>query len=192
MRRRPFVAVQVVALLVVGEAAWAAPPTKPDLSDIVLTRSDAGAIALTSLVRERQLTAIVFFSETCPCFSAHRARLATLAREMEPRGVRFLIVDSERRQLRAPHPPFVPQTDLPILRDEDGRLARRLNAQFATETFVFDATGALRYRGGLDDDRRDLSAKPRAYLRDALLALLAGSAPAYRDAKALGCALRLM
>ena len=111
---------------------------------------------------------------------------------MEPRDVRFLIVDSERHSRGEAVSLFVAQTRLPILRDDDGRLARRLDAQFATETFVFDATGAVRYRGGIDGDRRYLSEKPRTHLRDALLSLLSGAAPRHAAAKALGCALRLM
>lgn len=164
----------------------------PDLSDILLGRDQQGTVALQSLVRERRFTAIVFFSATCPCFDAHRARLAGLARELASRDVRFLIVDSERHSPRTPGPRFVTQTDLPIFRDADGRLARRLHAQFATETFVFDGTGTLRYRGGVDDDRKVLRASSRATLRDELLALLAGTAPAFTEAKALGCALRLL
>ena len=110
---------------------------------------------------------------------------------MQSRDVRFVIVDSERHPAGEPTPAFVANTDLPIFADDGGRLARRLNAQFATETFVFDAAGTLRYRGGIDDDRRSLRPRPTAHLRDELQRLLAGTAPPYATTKALGCALRL-
>jgi hypothetical protein len=102
-----------------------------------------------------------------------------------------VFVDSER------HPPgeapldFLAEASQPIFRDPDGRLARRLDAPSATETFVFDAAGTLRYRGGLDDDRTYLRPAPRNFLRDELLSLLDGTAPLFVAAKTLGCALRL-
>ncbi len=188
---RPVVAAQIVAALLVSALASAAPPAAPDLSDIVLEQG-AGIIKLRALVREHRFTAIVFFSATCPCFDAHRARLATLVHEMERKDVRFVIVDSERRPGGEAAVRSVPATDLPVLDDPGGKLARRLDAAYATETFVFDASGSLRYRGGIDDDRKTLSKTPRAHLRDALLGLLAGTAPAYATSKTLGCVLRLL
>ena len=67
-----------------------------------------------------------------------------------------------------------------------------MRAQYATESFVFDASGRLRYRGGIDDKRKYLGPNPKAHLRDALERLLDDGAPALASAKALGCALRLM
>jgi hypothetical protein len=190
MTRRFAAAVAVIAALALNTIASASPA--PDLSDIILTQKKTGALDLQSLIRRHKLTAVVFFSATCPCFAAHRARLAALVHEMEPRGVAFVIVDSERRRQGASSSAAVPETDLPILRDDQGKLARRLGAEYATETFVFDATGALRYRGGIDDDRKRLSQTPRALLRDSLLGLLAGNAPEFATGKTLGCVLRLL
>lgn len=168
----------------------AASPPSPSLSDIVLRAHDGRTLALASLVPERRLTVVVFFSATCPCFAAHRSRLAALARELEARGVQFVIVDSERHAPGEPPPAEVAETGLPIWRDDGARFARRLEARYATETFVFDAAGALRYRGGIDSDRRTLTPAPRAYLREALASLLEAKAPPLASAKALGCALR--
>jgi hypothetical protein len=190
--RGHLVGMQIVAALTVNAIVSAAPLNKPDLSDIVLAQGQRGTLKLQALVREHRFTAVVFFSATCPCFAAHRGRLAALVHELESRDVRFVIVDSERRPAGAPFPTSVPETDQLIFRDDGGTLARRLGAQYATETFVFDTTGLLRYRGGIDDDRKRLSANPRAHLGDELLSLLAGTAPSYAGAKSLGCALRSM
>jgi hypothetical protein len=179
-----------VVLGIFGNAASGTPVVVPETVGIVLSSGDHGTVSVASAVREHRLTVVVFFSATCPCFAVHRARLAALAHEMATRDVLFLVVDSERHAPGASIPELVPETDLRILRDDGGRLARLLDAQFATETFVFDAKGALRYRGGIDDERRYLTASPKAHLRDALERLLAGTAPAYMTSKALGCVLR--
>ncbi len=81
---------------------------------------------------------------------------------------------------------------LPIFRDEGGTLARRLGASYATESYIVDATGHVRYRGGIDSDRKYLRPDTQPYLRQALLKLLAGQGPAFATTKALGCALRLL
>jgi hypothetical protein len=188
---RLVVGIQVIALVAASASASASRATAPDLSDIVLRGGRGEPLELRSLVGRHRFTAVVFFSSSCPCVAAHRGRLAQLIDEMQSRDVRFVIVDSERHPTGAPTPAFVANTDLPIFADDGGRLARRLSAQFATETFVFDAAGTLRYRGGIDDDRRSLRPRPTAHLRDELQRLLAGTAPPYATTKALGCALRL-
>jgi len=163
----------------------------PDLGGVTL--GEAGrAMGLEQQVRSHKLTVVTFFAASCPCFAAHAARLRALAEELGPRGVQLLVVDSERHRSGEVVPSVVSGTSLPIWRDDGGRLARLLGAKFATETFVFDASGALRYRGGIDSDRKYLSDHPRQALREALLGLLAGNAPELVTAKALGCALRLL
>ena len=188
---RLVVGIQVTALVAATALASASRATAPDLSDVVLRGGRGEPLALRPLVQQHRFTALVFFSSGCPCVAAHRDRLAQLIHEMQPRDVRFVIVDSERHAAGESTPALVANTDLPLFADDDGRLARRLGAQFATETFVFDAAGTLRYRGGIDDDRRSLRPRPTAHLRDELQSLLAGTAPPYATTKALGCALRL-
>ena len=177
-------------LALVIEAGGDAQAGSPSLVDIVLRAGDGSAVALASVVRAHRLTAVVFFSATCPCFAAHRPRLAELARDLEPRGVHFVVVDSERHAA-GERPVATGESGLPILRDDGALLARRLDARYATEAFVFDTTAALRYRGGFDSDRKYLSAGARMDLRDALVGLLRGTAPPFTSAKALGCVLRL-
>jgi hypothetical protein len=188
---RLVVGIQVAALVAASAIASASRATAPDLSDIVLRGGRGEPLALGSLVQQHRFTAVVFFAAGCPCVAAHRGRLAELTHDMQSHDVRFVLVDSERHPAGEATPAFVANTDLPIFADAGGRLARRLNAQFATETFVFDAAGALRYRGGIDDDRRSLRPRPTAHLRDELQRLIAGTAPPYATTKALGCALRL-
>jgi hypothetical protein len=179
------------ALILAVALVASASPGSPSLSDIVLRAADGRAAALASVIREQRLTVVVFFSASCPCFAAHRARLAALARDFDAQRVRVVVVDSERRASGEVSPAALAEAGLPIWRDDGARLARRLEARYATETFVFDATGALRYRGGIDGDRRYLTPAPKAFLREALTALLQANGPSFTEAKALGCALRL-
>jgi hypothetical protein len=77
-----------------------------------------------------------------------------------------------------------------VLVDPGGVLARALGAEYATESFVLDAAGAVRYHGGLDSDRKQLHDDARPFLQDALDDLLAGKPLRTAESKALGCALQ--
>lgn len=173
-----------------GRAGPAVAPASP-LAGMVLVDGRGTPVPLEPRARTHRFLVIVFYSATCPCFEAHVERLATLARELAGEEVALLAVDSERHAGGAPALPLALAEGLPLMRDPDARLALRLGARFATESFVFDAAGALRFRGGIDDDRKLLHPGARAHLREALRALLSGAAPANDSAKALGCTLRL-
>jgi hypothetical protein len=163
----------------------------PQGGDAVLRDESGAAVSLAELTRAHKLTVVVFYAVACPCFAAHVERLRQLASELGPRGVGFVIVDSERHAKSDPPVPREVAPGLPIFRDEGGSLARRLGASYATESFIEDATGHVRYRGGIDTDRKYLRPDAEPYLRQALLKLLAGQGPPFATTKALGCALRL-
>jgi hypothetical protein len=181
----------LLGLLAIAAAARgeSAPPSP---ADAVLRDAHDLRVPVAQLVRGNRFTVIVFYGATCPCFTAHRARLQKLAAELAPRGVGFAIVDSERHAAGEPPIPERVATNLPLLRDDGGDLARRLRARYATESFVLDAAGRVRYRGGIDSDRKVLNADAQPYLRQALASLLAGNPPPLATSKALGCALRLL
>ena len=147
---------------------------------------------MASLARGHRLTVVIFYAAGCPCFAAHVERLRQLEAELGYQGVGFVVVDSERRAPgeRPPPPEIAP--GLPILRDENAELARRLGAAYATESYILDSSGRVRYQGGVDSDRKYLRPDAQPYLRQALLKLLSGDAPAFATSKALGCALRLL
>ena len=80
---------------------------------------------------------------------------------------------------------------IPAVIDGNRKLASRARATVTPETVVFDRTGAIRYRGRIDNFYAALG-KPRQQvtahdLRDALDAVLAGKPVPNPETKALGC-----
>ena len=171
-------------------ASAESPP--PDVRDGVLRDTQGATVLLADVIRANKFTVVVFYGATCPCFAAHVDRMRQLESELAPQGVGFLVVDSERHAGTDPAVPLRVAPGLPILRDEGAVLARRLGANYATESYILDAAGHIRYRGGIDTDRKYLRPDAQPYLRQALLKLLAGEGPAFTTTKALGCALRLL
>ena len=144
------------------------------------------------LARGAPFTVVTFFSAHCPCQRVHDARWKELVAETSPRGVRFVFIDSESEASPAfdANQAEIRGYSWPIVSDPEGRWADLLGAEFATDTFVVDASGRVRFHGGIDSDRSHLTDDAKPYLRDALRALLAGEEPANPEPKVLGCALR--
>lgn len=139
-----------------------------------------------------RLTVLVFFSRHCHCLDAHEPLLRAIAGAYGPRGVTFSMVDSEigasveRDEAEA----SVRGYTFPILIDPGARLAGRLGAEYATYSVVVDATGRVRYRGGIDTDKTHPTSDATPYLENAIDDLLAGRAPRVPEGKTLGCALQ--
>ena len=183
------------SLVALGLACAAAPPPPrlPSSKPLVFPGSDGVNHDLSVEVTRSKLTVFVFYSRVCPCLRVHEARLHELADAYRTRGVTIFLVDSE-----VGAEPTIDALEarkrayrLPLLTDRGARLATALNAQFATQAVVVDASGTIRYSGGLDSDKNHLHAEARPYLRRALDDLLAGRAPAARQPEPLGCALEL-
>jgi len=149
------------------------------------------AVDPSALPSRAPWTVLVFFSPTCHCLAEHEGRLRALYDAYHPRGVQFLMVDSEVRgspdrdeaEARRRGYPF------PIVRDPGATLANELGAAYATYSVVLDAEGRIRYVGGIDSDKNHLHEDATPYLQDALDDLLAGRSPRRAEAKTLGCAL---
>ena len=186
-------AVFVFALLAAGCATKPAPRSLPESAGIVLARSNGAPYDIATEVARNRFTVFVFYSEDCPCMSAHEPRLERVRAEYAPRGIDLVLVnsesgaDAERDAREAKRRAY----SLPLLTDPGSRLAKALNAEFATHTVVVDQRGRIRYSGGIDSDKNHLRPSATPYLRHALDDLLAGSEPRTPDREPLGCALRL-
>jgi hypothetical protein len=135
---------------------------------------------------------LVFFSPDCHCLSVHEPRLRALFEADGPRGVQFVMVDSEvsgspgRDAEEARRRGYA----FPILVDRGGRLADALGAEYASYAVVVDSSARVHYRGGIDSDRTHLHHDRVPYLEHALDDLLDHREPRMAEGKALGCALQ--
>jgi peroxiredoxin len=150
------------------------------------------AVDLAALPARAPWTVLVVFSPTCHCLEEHDGRLRALYDAYHPRGVQFLMVDSEVRgspdadeaEARRRRYPF------PIVSDRGARLADQLGAEYATYSVVLDGEGRVRYHGGIDSDRTHLHDDATPYVQHALDDLLAGRPPRIAEGKTLGCSLQ--
>jgi len=132
----------------------------------------------------------------CPYVIAWNPRLREAAEDYAGRGVRFLGVHANdaarypadsleaiQRFVRDQSWPY------PQLHDEDQSVAAAFGALKTRDLFVFDDELRLRFRGAPDGDHQD-AGRGAEWLRAALDAALAGSAPAEAETRARGCSVK--
>ena len=142
------------------------------------------------------VTTVVFTCNHCPYAIAWHGRLLDVARDYEGRA-RVLLVNPNDAE-RYPRDSFDAMKErvesdggwpAPYLRDETQEVARAFGAKTTPDVFVLDAEGALRYRGAPDRDYEDPAAGAE-WLRDALDAVLEGSAPDPAETEPVGCSVK--
>jgi peroxiredoxin len=133
-----------------------------------------------------------FWSFKCSVALAYEERMHAIHSRFHDRGVAFLAVASNknesseeiRRNAENLKVPF------PVLLDPDGDLAEALDATHTPSMIVLDASGIIRYRGAIDNNKRTGENGRIAYVENALNALLAGQTVSQPETKAFGCTIR--
>jgi peroxiredoxin len=146
--------------------------------------------------RDARALVLVQSCNHCPYVRAWEGRLNTIQKDYADRGVSVVAINSndavshpgdsfEEMQARASEQGFA----FDYLHDEQQSIAHALGSERTPEVFVFDGDRKLVYHGATDDNRDD-TAVAAHYLRDALDAVLAGTAPAIADTPAVGCTVK--
>ena len=180
------------ACLFCGSACATRTALQAPVPRLVLSGTDGAKHDLAEEARSARLTVLLFSAWGCPCQAFHDARIRELYAHYHPLGIGVFAVDSEvsgsvaRDSEEARRRGYA----FPVLIDVGGALAHAVGAEYATESFVLDSTGVVRYHGGLDSDRNELHDDAQPYLRNALDDLLAGKSLRAAESKALGCGLQ--
>jgi hypothetical protein len=123
---------------------------------------------------------VIFTSAECSMAQAFEARIVEVARRFRRAAVQTYVVDRRAAPVTGKEYPFA------FLKDEDGRVARAWGVDVVPHAVVLDGTGAVLYRGFIDDSpdpkKRDFTA-----LTDAVGALLNGRDVRTPETKAYGC-----
>jgi peroxiredoxin len=136
---------------------------------------------------------VIFTCNQCPYAKAFEARILEIARKFGQQGVRFYAVNPnatsgeslEDMKARATEKEYT----LPYLKDADSSIARAYGARVTPHVFVVDGTGAVRYRGYVDDSAKPAERQTTG-LTDALGALMNGRDVMTADTRAFGCTIK--
>ena len=138
---------------------------------------------------------VVFTCNHCPYALAWHDLIAAAARDYP--DVHFYAINPNDAE-RYPRDSFEAMRErveregswpMPYLRDESQEVARAYGAKTTPDVFLFDAAGALRYRGAPDPDHRNPSLNA-IWLREALDSLLTGGDVARPETDPVGCSVK--
>lgn len=157
--------------------------------------TDLDGRPVAPLAAGARATVLVFTAVDCPISNRYAPEVRRLAARYAARDVRFWIVYAnvgERPDAARAHATDFAY-DLPVILDGDATLADRAGAEVTPEVAVFDARGALVYRGRIDDRYVDFGVDRRTptthELEDALAAVLDRRPVARSLVPAVGCAI---
>src|SRR5215216_1318977 len=133
---------------------------------------------------DKESVAVVFTCNHCPYARAWEDRLVDIQADYAARGVQLVAISANdarkypddgfpRMRQRSEEKGF----NFPYLYDESQEIARAYGAERTPEIFLFDKGGTLRYHGTVDDNYDDPAAVKAHYLREALEAVPAPTAP---------------
>lgn len=139
-------------------------------------------------------TAVVVMRTDCPIAQRYAPKIARMISQFADQGATFRLIFPVETETNEEIEQFAAEFGLPsqtIFRDPGGSVTLAIGARVTPEAFVFDADGAIRYRGRIDDRHVDFG-KSRAApesddLVDALQAVIVGREPAVAVTKAVGC-----
>jgi len=173
-----------LVVLLLAVLSLAAPPSIRDLD----------GRTLRPLAPARSAAVLFFVSTDCPISNNYVPEIRRLCRAYAPRGVDCVLLYEDAQVTTAAaraHRADFGLRDLAAAIDDGRMIAGAASATITPEAAVVDRSGAIRYRGRIDDVYVDLSrrrAAPTVHdLADALDAVLAGRPVPRPSAPALGC-----
>jgi peroxiredoxin len=116
-------------------------------------KDTAGREVALADFHDRKAVVVVFIGTECPLVNLYVERLAELHREFARHGVQVLSINSNSQDSAEDVARHAAQRKLPfpVLTDPGQKVADLFGAEHTPEAFLLDCTGAIRYRGRIDD-----------------------------------------
>ena len=145
---------------------------------------------------DKPALAIVWSCNHCPYVQAWEGRMVALQREFCDQCFQLVAISSNdadaypedsfaAMKARAEEQGF----NFDYLYDEDQSVLEAYGAERTPEVFLFDRDRRLVYHGAIDDSREE-EGVTQEYLRDGIVAVLAGDSPAEAETPAVGCSVK--
>ena len=163
---------------------------KFNLPDVV-----TGKNASLDQLRSEVATVVMFICNHCPYVKHLQQGLLQIARDYQPKGVKFIAISSNDASAYPDDSPARMKEEaqrlgysFPYLYDETQEVARAYDAACTPDFFVYDGALKLAYRGQFDDSRRDSPIPVTGKdMRRALDAILGGNAVPAEQMPSMGC-----
>jgi peroxiredoxin len=140
--------------------------------------------------KDTKAVAVIFTCNHCPVAQSYQDRLIALQKEYEPKGLQIVAINVnnndadklDKMKERAASKGY----NFPYLYDASQKSAVNYGASVTPHVFLLDGQRKIAYMGAVDDNMNASQTK-RHYLRDAVEAVLAGTAPPVAETRQVGC-----
>ncbi len=128
----------------------------------------------------------------CPWSKGADPHLVELSKQYADDGVVFIGIDSHKSTTVEDIKAYAEKNgkSYTILKDVDNKYADAVGAKTTPEVYVVDKVGKLAYHGAFDNRQQDTAKGDKAYVADAIAAVLAGKVPDPSEAKSWGCSIK--
>lgn len=175
----------------------AEPAALGDYPDATLATTSGCELSLPA-ARGKVATVLVTMSVECPISNEYLPAIKAAAARYRERGVNVVGINPNAGETLAAMSEYARanKLDFPFARDTDAKVTRGLRCSVTPEVCVFDSSGAIVYRGRIDDRYRAGGGQPGAKitsdLERALDELLAGKPVSVAKTKVVGCPIQLV
>lgn len=129
-----------------------------------LVAPSGDTLTLNALLADKPATVLVWWASTCPCVKRYEHRVAELAARHPT--LNFFHIASNADD--GPQEIAAAKAPLPILHDPTGELANHLGVRSTPTVIVLSPTGAVLYRGWLDNEHDLADPDREPWLEDKL------------------------
>jgi hypothetical protein len=166
-------------------------------ADIKLEDTDGKEFCLSAFLEENgkkdpkeqvKAVTLIFWSYTCGVGKKYDKRVKALTETFKGKPVLILGVNSNAPEKAEDTKKYLKQveTELRVLMDPTGEVADLFEAKSVTTTVVIDGKGVLRYWGSIDNDKDTGAEGRKAFVENAINALIEGKDIQDAKTKAFG------
>jgi peroxiredoxin len=191
MTPRRFAPVLALCVSLSGSAPLGAAEPPVPLQKLSFTAADGKPVEWKDYAGKKA-TVVVFLSFDCPSCTGYAKPLTDLAAKAAEKGVKFVgFCPTDDTPAKVGEQAAAYKFGFPVFTDDKFRATAALGATTTPHVFLLDATGAVAYRGLIDDAyARRLVPNRKVtdpYLENALAEVLAGKAVTVAKTDPIGC-----
>ena len=146
---------------------------------------------------DKKVLCIIFMCNHCPYVVAVQNRINQIAKDYSDKSFALVGINSndtdtypedsfENMIIRSKEQGYV----FPYLHDDTQEIARKYDAVCTPDIYLYDENRILKYRGRIDDNRKDETKVTSKELRMAIDLLLAGKEIDFGQIPSLGCSIK--
>ena len=164
--------------------------------ETVMRNTNGNATSLRGAMGENGLL-VMFSCNTCPWVIKNAPMTKKTIEYTTAHHVGMVIINSNEAQ-RGDADSYDAMTNfareqhytVPYLADENSKLADLFGANHTPEVFLFNNKGKLIYKGAMNDNPSDPNNYKKAYVEDAINAMIAGKEADPKTTKSVGCSIK--